>query len=234
MERNLVLFDIDHTLVDLLQFHEPAYRLVLSEVYGVQGDLRTIQFSGKTTPNIFRELGGRAGLEPLVIETNLPRALTRFSEIVLKCLDVDLRPHILPGVVELLQCLSKQQCVLGIVTGNPREIGMAVLQRTGLEEYFAACAFGTEAKDRVDLVALAIRRARKRCDYDFIPTEVTVVGDSPHDVVSGKRIGARTVALATGLSPRAELLATGPDFVFDNCADYQLICRAIMDSKVTE
>jgi phosphoglycolate phosphatase-like HAD superfamily hydrolase len=43
-----------------------------------------------------------------------------------------------------------------------------------------------------------------------------VIGDTPHDVRSGRAIGARVVAVANGFGTREELVAARPDHLLDD------------------
>lgn len=227
MKAKLVLFDIDHTLVDVLRFHEPAYAEVLERAFGITAALHEVAFSGKTTPNILRELALRHGLDEVTLERALPAIIDDFDRAVLARLEPDLRPYVLPGVVPLLGCLNARGHALGVVTGNPPEIGRAVLERALLLRYFSVFAFGTEARERSELVALAAAKAAAQFRRAFAPRDVVVVGDSPHDVIAGKRYGARTVAIGTGLSDRHDLEEAQPDLLFADCEQYARICEAI-------
>lgn len=227
MRTRVALFDIDHTLVDVLAYHEPAYSATMSTVFGVAADLHDIDFSGKTTPRILGELAFACGRPSSEIASRLPEALELFGRLVLTGLDDDLRGRVLPGIPELLDCLRRRGIVLGVVTGNPPLIGSAVLNRSGLERWFTACAFGTEASGRWELVQLAVERAARAARMTVRPRDVVVVGDSPHDIAAGKAYGARTVAFGTGLTPASELAAAGPDFLFPNASDHEAVCRAI-------
>jgi phosphoglycolate phosphatase-like HAD superfamily hydrolase len=227
MKPQIVLFDIDHTLVDVLRFHEPVYGEVLRRAFRITASLRDIAFSGKTTPNILRELALLHGVDEEKFDEALPMLIADFDRGVLARLDPDLRLSVLPGVVSLLGCLNARGNVLGVVTGNPPEIGRAVLEHAQLLRYFSVFAFGTEARERSELVALACARASAESGRQFAPRDVVVVGDSAHDVVAGKRYGAWTVAIATGLAERRELEEAKPDLLFDDCQQYDRVCAAI-------
>jgi len=41
-------------------------------------------------------------------------------------------------------------------------------------------------------------------------------GDTPQDIVQGRRAGVKTIGLTTGLHSREELEKKKPDFIFDN------------------
>src|ERR1035437_4550186 len=65
-----------------------------------------------------------------------------------------------PGVVPVLERLTRRGVLLGLVTGNLTRIGWRKLERAGLRRYFRFGAFGEMASDRAGLAKLAIREAR--------------------------------------------------------------------------
>ena len=65
-----------------------------------------------------------------------------------------------PGVVPVLERLTRRGVLLGLVTGNLTRIGWRKLERAGLHGYFRFGAFGEMAKNRAGLAKLAIREAR--------------------------------------------------------------------------
>jgi len=48
---------------------------------------------------------------------------------------------------------------------------------------------------------------------------IVMVGDAPGDIVAGQAVGARTVGVTWGYSPRASLVAAGPDVLVDTVED---------------
>ena len=67
-----------------------------------------------------------------------------------------------PGVPPVLDRLTRQGVLLGLVTGNLTRIGWRKLERAGLRGFFRFGAFGEMAKTRAGLAKIAIREARRR------------------------------------------------------------------------
>lgn len=67
--------------------------------------------------------------------------------------------HALPGVPELLAALSARGdvAVCGLVTGNLEEIGRMKLAASGLVGPFTFGGFGSDHKDRGELIRLAVQ-----------------------------------------------------------------------------
>lgn len=224
----LAVFDIDHTLVDVLRFHEAAFRRTLAAAYGVHVELRTIDFSGETTVNLLRRLAGAGGVSAELAEAGLARALAVFRRLLVEELDPDLTGSVLPGVRPLLAALEGRGLLLGVASGNPRAVGLEVLRRAGLIHHFSISAFGDEAADRRGVVAMALARAAARLGTHLHPAAAMVIGDSIRDVEAGRAAGARTLAVATGLNTAEELSAAGPDLLLPDLADAERAARLIL------
>lgn len=223
----LILFDLDHTLVDLLGFQERAHARMFQEVFSIPGRLTDIAFSGKTTPNILREVCALHGLPSEQVEAKLPEAMEVLSRRLFEETGSDLSGAVLPGVRPLLDCLTAREHLLGILTGNPPEMGARVLAATGLRRYFRLFTFGTEARERAELVRLSLLKATQEFQFNGDGRAVAVVGDSIHDIACANPLGALTVAVATGMHSLEELRAAGAHYVFRNCEPYEEICDVL-------
>jgi phosphoglycolate phosphatase len=217
----LILFDVDQTLVDALEHHEFAFRKAFKEVFNVDAELTEINFYGKTVPNITRELAGLKGIPSETIESKLTETIERveyfFTESIKKG-----EIRVLPGVRELLEKLKRSSHFLGIVTGNPEGITQSILAKGKLEDYFNIFVYGSEGKDRAELVAMAISRAELKFGTKFLGKNVAIVGDSIHDIESGKPFGALTIAVNTGHHSKEELMKQAPDYLFRDLTDPEI------------
>ncbi len=224
------LFDIDQTMLNLSEMYDRHYARTFQIVFGIDARLSDIQYSGKTTPNIFREVCTKHGLEADFVESKLPSALEYVVELTrntLHKLDGDgMEAHILPGVEPLLVELRRFGVTLGILSGNPPELGHLVLQEAALHSYFSLFTFGTEAGSRPELARLGLNKLRERLG-SLSPRSVLVVGDSPGDIEAAHSIGAVSVAVATGSYSIPQLRPYSPGLLFPSLADTQGILRAL-------
>jgi phosphoglycolate phosphatase-like HAD superfamily hydrolase len=120
------------------------------------------------------------------------------------------------------------EALLGLVTGNIEEGARIKLLPTGLWAHFRVGAYGSDHMDRRRLPSLAARRAQALVGYPFAPTDVVVIGDTPHDIDCARAFGAVAVAVTTGQYTRAELLADRPDHLFDDLADVDKVLAAVL------
>jgi phosphoglycolate phosphatase len=197
----LVLFDVDGTL---LLTHDEVYveanNFALTEVYGAAPD--TPDVPGDTaTAHTRRALAG-AGFAGRQIDEGLMHWCESFGAHYVQLLaDADTSHwELAPGAREALAALEHP----ALLTGNPRPVAQARMQRLGLDRYFRVGegAFGCEREPRSALFGLARERAGSW------PAERTVaVGDTPLDISSAHDAGCRCIAVATGRYSRAELAA---------------------------
>jgi phosphoglycolate phosphatase-like HAD superfamily hydrolase len=108
----------------------------------------------------------------------------------------------LPGVKPLLDELSKTRNLVVLYTGDSPGVTQLVLKATGLSKYFKFSVYGTEAKSRVDMARLAIKKAEQLTGDRFKGKDVVIVGDSVRDIECGKQLNALTIAVATGFYSR--------------------------------
>lgn len=225
--KHLLLFDIDGTLVRggpaKGAFHE-----ALEAVFGTAGPIEGHVFSGKTDPQIARELLEAAGFSTEEIDARLPALweayLSRMTE------RLPSRPmELIPGVMELLEQLGGMGGVaLGLLTGNVIEGARLKLESVGLMSHFPIGGYGSDSEIREDLPAFAMERAAENWGLSFHPQSVVVIGDTPRDVACGRFAGTRTVAVATGRYDVAALEETGADHVLQDMVDLDRTIEALL------
>jgi phosphoglycolate phosphatase-like HAD superfamily hydrolase len=226
----LLLFDIDGTLVRGGPA-KGAFELAMRTVYGTAGPVDGHNFSGKTDPQIARELLRLAGFD----DGGIDERMEALWEVYLGELEArldGLPMTVLPGVVALLDHLRPRRDVaLGLLTGNIVDGARLKLGSVGLFDYFVAGGFGSDSEARGDLPAVAIGRAQDALGIQFPASEVVVVGDTPRDVACGRQGGTRTVAVATGRYGLEELSAAGADVVLSDLSLLDTAVGALLDGR---
>lgn len=225
----LVLFDIDGTLLSSQGMPARILGDALREVFGTSGPTMGVEYAGRTDPQIARDLMSRAGVPRERIAALLGKALDRYTELLAERLPPE-AVEAKPGVVALVEALAaRPEVTLALLTGNLEPCARVKLGPLGLNRFFPFGAFGSDDEDRYRLPALAVARARERTGRIFQGPEVVVVGDSVHDVLCGRSLGVRAVAVATGPMPRPALEASGPDALLDDFSDTERSLLAILD-----
>jgi phosphoglycolate phosphatase len=224
--KRLILFDIDGTLVTGGPA-KGAFHLALLEVYGEAGPIEEWDFSGKTDPQIARELLREAGLSDSRIDAGLPALWERYLEEMGVRMDAE-PTRILPGVASLISALEEEvDTALGLLTGNVIGGARLKLRPVGLEARFAVGAYGSDHETRNELPGIAMERARIRWRISFEPRTVVVVGDTPRDVECGRWHGTRTLGVATGRFDMETLRRSGADEVLEDLEDTARVLEAL-------
>lgn len=224
----LILFDIDGTLLTAGGAPRRAFRRALIEHFGTDGDEARTDFSGKTDPQIVHELMGRAGFADDHIEERIADLFEHYLEGLERELATEDGHRLYAGVAELVPALAGDpRVLLGLVTGNVERGARLKLERFGLWPSFRVGAYGSDARERDRLPAIAMKRARRLTGRAFTGAETVVVGDTPADVQCARAVGAVAVAVTTGRPSREELAAAGPDHLLESLEEWPALAAEL-------
>jgi HAD superfamily hydrolase (TIGR01509 family) len=205
------LFDLDGTLVDSVYNHVRAWHLALAEAgfaLSVWRIHRKIGMSGGLfTAQLQREIG-----RP-IDEPTLQRLRDRHAELFRE-LSKDVPP--LPGAVELLEELTKQQLPWAIATSGRMRTAETNLRSLGVDPERATVItrdMVRYAKPDPDLFVEAARRLGAEIRRSY------VIGDSIWDMYAALRCGALGIGLLSGGYGEDELERAGAMRVFEDPAD---------------
>jgi phosphoglycolate phosphatase-like HAD superfamily hydrolase len=227
--RTLVLWDIDHTLIDAGGTSRDIYARAFERVTGRALE-RMAEMAGRTEWAIMAET---LSLHSIAFEEELLTAygMALAEEFAAAERHVRERGRPLPGAPDVLAALAARRDVLqSVLTGNMQPIAVGKLTIFELAEYvdFSVGAYGLDHADRAQLVHLARERAATTYGEAFTPLNTVVVGDTPNDVRAGHEGGARVVAVATGSSDRETLSRAGAESVLDDLSDVPAAVAAIL------
>jgi phosphoglycolate phosphatase-like HAD superfamily hydrolase len=214
---HVCLFDIDGTLLSSGGAGKAAMEAALREEFGLEAIRVQVPYSGRTDRAIGRDLLRLHGLE------ESPRSWQRLRDGYLGRLPECLERHqgrVLPGIAALLEHLAARDNVaVGLLTGNVRAGARLKLGHYGLFHHFAFGGFGDEHFERDDVAHEALAEVRRHLNGDVLLDRIWVIGDTPLDVRCARTIGAKVVAVATGLHPLEELEAADPDLLLADLSD---------------
>ena len=222
----LLLFDIDGTLLRVTGGVDRAVAHAVSSVTGQPVSTEGVSFSGRTDPEIFRDVLRASGVaDPEPVLDDVIAAYVEAAQQTIRPADVEL----LPGIPALLSALSDRPDVfLGLLTGNVEPIAYHKLRGAGLPEFFSVGAFGSDDAERAALPPIAVQRASARAGRSFSLPDTVIIGDTHHDIHCARAAGSRSVAVCTGRYGRADLEPQAPDLLFDNLRDARAFIRGIL------
>lgn len=227
----LVLFDIDGTILLTDGAGKRAIHRALEEIVGRTGP-HDHRFDGKTDPQIVRELMRIVGYTDEHIDAHMSRLLGRYVEYLREELRIGSQGvMVMPGVRRLLGVLkTRKDVILALLTGNLADGAHAKLSAGGIDPgQFRIGAYGSDHELRVELPAVAQRRAREVLGLDIRGDDVVVIGDTPADMHCGRNIGARAIGVATGHFTVDELQQHAPAAVFRDLSHTADVLAAILN-----
>ena len=210
MDANMVIFDLDGTLIDTIGDLAAAVEHALS-----QGG-----FPGHTVGE-YRNMVGH-GIRNLVTRA-LPEGspddvidvtLERFVEYYTEHIDVLSRPY--PGIPELLGTLVSEGFTLAVASNKFQEGTESLIRRFFPEIPFVKIlgnAPGLPLKPDPEVIRLAIAAACHSLNEAGSPpgdpvtpaTAAVMVGDSATDIKTARNAGIPAIAVSWGFRPRADL-----------------------------
>jgi phosphoglycolate phosphatase-like HAD superfamily hydrolase len=231
----LVLWDVDHTLLELGRLHYQLYRDAF-QFWAGRAPEHLVDMSGRTDRDSMIEMLQVNAVEPS------EQHLVEFSRALINVLDerADKLPesgHPLPGAEAALAALKDTPGVLqSVLTGNLKPLAVGKLTAFGFDKFldFDIGGYGWDHVERGRLVDIARSRATEKYGAVFDATSTILIGDTPRDIEAAHVGGAVAVAVATGLSSPAELEAAGADRVLPDLGDTGAVVRAVLDTYEAE
>jgi len=214
----LVLFDIDGTLVRTGGAGVKAFAKVFETEFNAVDGFERMKFGGRTDTGLVREFFGYHNI-PATAEN-----FSRFFERYVFWLDHILRDSqtsVCTGVREFiggLQALSEPP-VIGLLTGNIRLGAEIKLRHAGLWDVFVTGGFANDSEERDKIAAIAKQRGSRLLNEELRGEQVVVIGDTPLDIRCARAIGAKVLAVATGMVPIEELESHKPDWALKDLSE---------------
>ncbi|MEU9712892.1 haloacid dehalogenase-like hydrolase [Streptomyces sp. NPDC047967] len=217
----IVLWDIDHTLIENAGVSKEIYAAAFSALVGhaPAGPART---EGRTDRLIMRGMFQQHGLEEpewSLVEAALAEAGQKRRE------DLRRRGTALPGARDVLLVASAHPgWVSSVLTGNIAANARVKLSAFDLDPLLdlSVGAYGADAEQRPDLVAVVRERVQRlRGVVEDVP--VVLIGDTPRDVEAALATGSEIIAVASGIHSADELAAAGASVVLPDLSDTERV-----------
>lgn len=234
----LVLWDVDHTLIENSGVAKETYSLAFELLVGRAPALRPAT-DGRTDGQIIRELLAAEGVEVTpAMEAGLLDALAAAMDRNAAALAE--RGHALPGTSAAISALgARPGLVQSVLTGNIAHNARVKLAAFGLDRRLDLTigGYGCDHVDRAALVGIAQRRAEAAHGVAFGRDSTLLIGDTPRDAEAGRDGGARVLGVATGVFSEQELLAAGADLTVPDLRDTEAVvaaCQTLLSTPTAD
>lgn len=226
----LVLWDIDHTLIENHGVNKEIYAYAFELLTGRPAEYPALT-EGRTEPEIMRNMLLRHGIEPTAeYAARMPEALEAATSA--KAAILCDRGHELPGARDALTALQAMPGIAqSVLSGNIKPNACTKLAAFQLDGYmdFEVGGYGSDDDVRDNLVGIARDRASAKYGQRFDKTKTVLIGDTPRDVQAGRNAGAYVVAVASGGDSMEVLRAEGADIVLPDLRDTRAVVQAITE-----
>jgi pyrophosphatase PpaX len=203
------LFDLDGTIIDSIELILRSYRHTMAlhrSDEPMPPDDMWIQGLGTPLWAQFGQITEDKEEIERMVQTYRTYNLTHHDALV--------RPY--EGVVEEILRLKENRKKLGVVTSKLRDGAMRGLRISALDDAFdvvIGCDDVTNSKPHPEPVLKAVE------ELGVKPIETVFVGDSRHDMESGRAAGVKTAAVLWGPFGRADLEDLSPDYWLEKPQD---------------
>lgn len=199
MTRRTILFDLDGTLIDSTDLIVDSYHHTF-KVHGLPMQSRDEIIEGIGTPLV--AVFGKLTDDSATVQ----QWIATYREFNLG--NHDTRVRAFPGVVDMMRQIHRSGRPIGIVTSKNHAGARRGLALVGLEELISVVIGADDVvnhKPHPEPVEKALTALASPA------TTAAFIGDSHHDVASGKAAGVMTIAVGWGPVARARLLEAAPD-----------------------
>ena len=203
----VLLFDLDGTLVDsVADLAAAANAIRAADGYDLLPDSVVASHVGDGARTLVERAFGD------VVDLDVTATLKRFRAHYLEhCTE---RTTVYPGVMDALAALAPRP--MAMVSNKPQEMCERISQFYGLDRHLGAVV-GQRPRVPVKPDPALLHLALEELGVE--DGGVWMVGDSHNDVLSGRAIGATTVAVTWGIGDRERMLDAGPDHVIDDARE---------------
>ncbi|MEP6589867.1 MAG: HAD-IA family hydrolase [Gemmatimonadota bacterium] len=202
-----VLFDLDGTLLDSVDLIVDSYHHTLA-AHSLPPMTRTEILAGLGTT--LYAVFGRLAEDPAVIA----QWVATYREFNLAHHDSRARAY--PGTVDMVRVIQAGGRRLGLVTSKNRSGAQRGLNLMGLGESMEVIV-GADDVTKPKPDPEPVLQALERLGAD--PNSTIFVGDSHHDIHSGRAAGVLTAGVTWGPFDRAHLEFAAPDYYCDSPAE---------------
>jgi phosphoglycolate phosphatase len=224
----LVLWDIDHTLIETRGLGGQLARVAFHEITGTQPE-EMADATGKTERVILAETLLAHGIQPT--EEHQERYAIALPEQYRRNVnELKQTGRAIPGAAEAIAALHRVPDIIQtVLTGNYRAVAAIKLAAFNLDDLLdlEVGAYADDGADRAALVPITQQRASAKYQRRFSRANTVIIGDTIHDVAAAHNGGAGVVAVANGSHDAEQLRTAGADTVLADLSNTAALLAAI-------
>jgi len=233
----LILFDVDATLITTSRLGIAAMGHAGREQFGENFNENTVEYAGRLDPLIIADL--LAAHDQPVTHDAINAFHAGYRTHLARLLAERNTAKTCPGVPALLDALFaiKGLCV-GVLTGNFPDTGRIKLAAAGIDtDRFHLHVWGCDSPHdppaRDHLPGVALQRYHTLHARHADPSQVWIIGDTPHDIACAKAHNCRSLGVATGMFDEENLRAAGADHTAPDLSQTDDIRRVLTGAPTT-
>ncbi|NLY70988.1 MAG: HAD family hydrolase [Clostridiales bacterium] len=220
----LIFWDIDGTLLHCGSNGRKALNRTFLELYGITDALGKSPVGASMDSMLLGGIMKNFGIDP----KDFPKITQHYKTVLKEILEQDNNKRILPGVIPILEAIDKHpQAINALLTSNLRVGAEAKLSSVGLDKYFRIGGFGDDIGEKWDAAIKCIEMAEEQFNTLFPKDQIYLIGDSCYDIVCAKKVGMKSIAVATGWTDISTLQECKPDYFFPDLSDTEKILEII-------
>lgn len=119
------------------------------------------------------------------------------------------------GIVELIKKIKEKGACMAVLSSDSPKTIFPEIKKFELENIFIDLV--VDAHDKSEVIEDLIKR------NNFKKSKTVFIGDTNHEIESGRRAGIKTIAVTWGFYPENRLAALKPDFLVHNTKELEEI-----------
>lgn len=213
LEKKLIIFDLDGTLIDSGDDLALALNITLRELGRQEFSEATIhQWVGNGAQMLVkRALSGSVNIDETINVELFEKALALFLEHYKK--NVCVKTKLYPNVKKTLQTLQNRGYTLAIVTNKPIAFVPKILEVLQIEHHFKLVLGGDSLQEKKPSPAPLLHVCSK---LGFTPKESLMVGDSKNDILAAKAAKIDSIGVTYGYNYGEDISVYGPTLKVGN------------------
>lgn len=217
-KNNLILWDIDGTLMYCGADGTRALNKTFKELYGIE--------------NAFSRAGIGSAMDAVILDrlmvsfdldkSDLEIVKSTYVGFLEEILNENQQKKVLPGVFELLEYINESDyCYNALLTSNLRIGAETKLKSVGLNHYFHVGGYGDDYGEKWDAAVKGITEAELFYNMSFDLKNIYLIGDSAYDIECAKKMGIKSIGVATGWMDCELLKSHKPDYLYEDLSNWK-------------